>query len=198
MAVIVKDLNKLVLDNSVKSDKIIIISGFATPNVIEEIAKTGREVVFYYGMYRKRGLTILTLEKLKALDATYPNLTVNIVNDYHVHTKCYLFFNSKKIINSLVGSANCSVDGLFSGENSELLVELNKDELKNDSYLKKLCNYADEIEKASVHCTSSDVITSPFVRKKHTIRRIRFQSLQIHMSLICHFIILKKQSLVKW
>ena len=43
MAVNVKDLNKLVLDNAIKSDKIIIISGFATPNVVEEIAKTGKE-----------------------------------------------------------------------------------------------------------------------------------------------------------
>lgn len=174
MAVNVKDLNKLVLDNAIKSDKIIIISGFATPNVVEEIAKTGKETIFYYGMYRKRGLTTLTLDKLKNLDATYPNLTVNIVNDYHVHTKCYLFFNSGNIINSLVGSANCSIDGLYSGENSEMLVELNEDELKNTSYLHKLSDYAEEIDKAAVHCTDPAVIISSFVGKKSRSKKDTF------------------------
>lgn len=168
MAVNTKNLFKIVINNSLKSDKIIIISGFATPNIIEEIAKTGKEVLFYYGMYRKRGLTALTFEKLKKLDNSYPNLSVYIVNDYHVHTKCYLFFNSGKIINSLVGSANCSFDGLLSGTNSEMLVELNNNELNNSNYLKELVEYSNEIAKASLHCTDpSLIITTSTVTKVH-------------------------------
>lgn len=166
MAVNVKDLNKLVLDNANRCDKVIIISGFATPNVVEDIAKTGKEILFYYGMYRKRGLTSLTLEKLKNLDAKYTNLTVKVVNDYHVHTKCYLFFASGIIINSLVGSANCSIDGLYSGENSEMLVELNEEELKNKNYLDSLFEYAKEIDTASVHCTDPAVIVSSSTSKR--------------------------------
>lgn len=169
MAVNTKDLYTLVISNSMKSDKIIIISGFATPNVIEEIARTGKEVLFYYGMYKKGGLTPLTLKKLKNLDYIYPNLTINIVNDYHVHTKCYLFFNSGNLINSLVGSANCSVDGLCGCDNSEMLIELNSNELKSSNYLDELTTYADEISKASVHCTDpSIVISTPVVKKSHS------------------------------
>ena len=43
MAVNVIDLKKHVLANAKTSDKIIIISGFATPDTIEDIAKLGKE-----------------------------------------------------------------------------------------------------------------------------------------------------------
>ena len=158
MAVCVKDLKKLVMDNAITSDKIIIISGFATPDTVEEIAKLNVETVFYYGMYRKRGLTKLTYDKLTDLDSRYSNLAVKIVSDYHVHTKCYLFLKSGKVKNALVGSANCSIDGLSSDENSEMLVELNTTSLVDDSYLKRLLTYGDDVEKASVPCGDPSIV----------------------------------------
>lgn len=158
MAVLVKDLKQCVLYNSVKSDKLIIISGYTTPDVIEEIANLGIDMTFYYGMYRRGGMTPLLHRKLNSLNAKYSNLTIKIVNDYHVHTKCYIFFKKGKVINALVGSANCSIDGLSSGENSEMLVELNKTELKNNSYLVRIEDYANSVDRASVHCGDPVII----------------------------------------
>ena len=158
MAVLVKNLMTSIIENTKNSDKVIIISGFTTPDVIDSIAKLGTKITFYYGMYCMDGITSLTHDKLKEIDSKYGNLDINIVNDYHVHTKCYLFFKTGKLKNALVGSANCSRNGLASDENSEMLVELNEDELKNDGYLKRLIEYADAIEKASVHCDDAAIV----------------------------------------
>lgn len=166
MAVCVNNLKKLVLDNAALSDEIIIVSGFATPDTVEEIAKLNIKTVFYYGMYRKRGLTKLTYDKLTDLDRKYSNLIVKIVSDYHVHTKCYLFLKSSAVVNALVGSANCSIDGLSSNENSEMLVELNGIELKNDAYLKRLKKYAYDIDKASVKCGDPSIVITAASGKK--------------------------------
>ena len=166
MAVCVDELKKLVLDNASTSNRIIIISGYATPDTVEEIAKLNIETVFYYGMYRRRGLTSLTLKKLCDLDMAYQNLTVNIVYDYHVHTKCYLFYDHTKVVNALIGSANCSIDGLSSGVNSEMLVELNSLELKNDNYLKRLALYAVNIERASVKCNDPSIVMTVSTKKE--------------------------------
>ena len=73
-----------------------------------------------------------------------------------------------------MGSANCSIDGLYSGENSEMLVELNEDELKSTSYLRKLSDYADEIVKATVHCTDPAVIISSLASKKSRNKKNSF------------------------
>lgn len=161
MSVNVTNLKQIVLNNSQASDHITIISGFATPNTIEEIAQLNIPTTFYYGMYRRHGLTALTYRKLQAIDRVYPNLTIKIVYDYHVHTKCYLFYNSTKITNALVGSANCSIDGLTSTDNSEMLVDLNLSELQNANYLQALDNYAKEIDSASLPCGDPLIVVNP-------------------------------------
>ena len=160
MAVNVDNLKRLVIDNTKASDRIVIISGYATPDMVEEIAKIGVQVSFFYGMYKKRGLTKLTYEKLTDIDARYLNLRVHIVRDYHVHTKCYLFYNNNNLQNALVGSANCSFDGLLSGANSEMLVELNETELRNSAYLRRLTKYQHSIEAASVRCGDPSIIVN--------------------------------------
>ncbi|MSS11290.1 NgoFVII family restriction endonuclease [Clostridium sp. WB02_MRS01] len=158
MAVLVENLMDCVLCNTKNSDEVIIISGFTTPDVIKDIANLGKKITFYYGMYCMDGITPLTHSKLIDLDSKFGNLTINIVNDYHVHTKCYLFFKSGKLQNALVGSANCSKNGLSSDKNCEMLVELNESELKTDGYLIRLIEYSKEIAAASVHCDDSVIV----------------------------------------
>lgn len=46
MAVYKKDLKQLVLDNADKCSRIVIISGFATPDTIEEIARKKLRFLF--------------------------------------------------------------------------------------------------------------------------------------------------------
>ena len=51
MAILVKNLKKKVLENAKESDQIIIITGYFSPDMIDEIAKMGVPFVYYYGMY---------------------------------------------------------------------------------------------------------------------------------------------------
>ena len=169
MAVCVEKLLDLVKKNAEQSDIIVIISGYTTPDIIEQIAGFEKETHFYYGMYRKSGLTKPTHDKLIELDSKFGNLTVSIVNLYHVHTKCYLFLKDGNIINALVGSANCSKDGLCSNKNSEMLVELNTDVLQQDEYLKSLLEYVEAVKEASVRCDDPDVVVSEH-RKASSMR----------------------------
>lgn len=51
MAVFVDDLKKAVIDNAKASDKIVIISGYLSPDMVDEVATLGIPFEFYYGMY---------------------------------------------------------------------------------------------------------------------------------------------------
>lgn len=46
-----KKFKKKVLENAKESDQIIIITGYFSPDMIDEIAKMGVPFVYYYGMY---------------------------------------------------------------------------------------------------------------------------------------------------
>ncbi|MCE2195451.1 restriction endonuclease PLD domain-containing protein [Streptococcus thermophilus] len=83
-----------------------------------------------------------------------------VVSDYHVHTKCYIFKENGGIKNILVGSANCSINGLRSGKNSELLVDLNKNELINQHYLNDLDLYCSEVTKSSLPIDDGQILVS--------------------------------------
>ncbi len=159
MAVFVDQLKKVVMDNVNLSDQVSIISGFATPDTIDFFAKSGKNVEFIYGMYPVSGITERTLEKLRQIDKSYSALDVRVASDYHVHTKCYLFYSKGKIINALVGSANCSQPGLESDKNCEMLVELNSSELSSNSYLKRLQAYYDEVKLTSLNCQDPSIIS---------------------------------------
>ena len=56
MAILVKNLKKKVLENAKESDQIIIITGYFSPDMIDEIAKMGVPFVYYYGMYGIPGI----------------------------------------------------------------------------------------------------------------------------------------------
>lgn len=158
MAVIVEDLKKEVLKNIKLSDKVDIISGFTTPDTIDEIASTGKNVEFIYGMYPSSGITEKTLEKLREIDKKFTTLDIRVATDYHVHTKCYLFYSNGQVFNALVGSANCSRPGLESEKNCEMLVEMNMAELSSNAYLSRLQTYYTEVYKTSLNCQDSSII----------------------------------------
>lgn len=164
MTIYVEKLEKLILDNAENSDEINIISGYCSPDIIESFAKLGKKLDFFFGMYRKNGLTKNTHTKLINLQNKYDNLNVYIVYDYHVHTKCYIFKQNTKITNILVGSANFSIDGLRSKKNSELLVNLNS--LK---HIEEIKAYHKEVFNASKPCYDPDIIV---FRQDSTLKKI--------------------------
>ena len=156
-----------VKESTSDSDEIIIISGYASASIIDEVAKLGKKTTVVYGMYPRDGVTQLLHDKLCSLNATYPNLTIMIAYYYHVHTKCYLFFNdSEKHI--YFGSANASEPGLNCSEYSEVLVEL-----RDKKYISELVDYSIKIINDSVICSDPRVIPSKSNKKgKGSSRRL--------------------------
>ena len=121
-----KKFKKKVLENAKESDQIIIITGYFSPDMIDEIAKMGVPFVYYYGMYGIDKIAKPVYDKLISINNSNSNLKLKFVHTQRVHTKCYLFYKNTKLENALVGSANCSINGLCSIENAEMLIELNK------------------------------------------------------------------------
>lgn len=94
MAVFVDDLKKAVIDNAKASDKIVIISGYLSPDMVDEVATLGIPFEFYYGMYGVEKIRSTVLDALRTLVAKHPNMKMNFVHTQRVHTKLYLFYNS--------------------------------------------------------------------------------------------------------
>jgi len=155
MSIYVDNLEPRVMANAASSDEIIIISGFFSIDIIENIARKGIPTVFYYGMYLRNGISTSYYNSFKRLEATYPNLKINIPIAYHVHTKCYIFRQSGVTANALVGSANASTSALATTPNSELLTPIvsTTDRLFLDKYVA-------EIDSASVHFDNPIIIPS--------------------------------------
>jgi hypothetical protein len=145
MSIFTDNLESLVVSAASASDEIIIISGFFSIDIIENIAKQGVPTTFYYGMYLRNGISLSNYNSFKRLEATYPNLKIKIPVEYHVHTKCYIFKKSGITFNALVGSANASSSALATTPNSELLTPI--DSVDDKTFLD---SYAAEINNASV------------------------------------------------
>ena len=150
MVVLVNDLLKNVLTNANSSDKIVIITGYFSPDIIDKIAALGKPFEYYYGMYGVDKIRSSVLFALRKITLKYSNLKISFVNTQRVHTKCYLFYDGNSVFNAMVGSANCSMQGLCSTVNAEMLAELNLSVLQKGDYLVKLDEYYKEIQKNSI------------------------------------------------
>lgn len=157
MAVLVDDLLKNVLINANSSDRIVIITGYFSPDIIDKIAALGKPFEYYYGMYGVDKIRPSVLSALRNINAKYSNLEISFVNTQRVHTKCYLFYDSNNMFNAMVGSANCSMQGLCSMANAEMLAELNLSVLQKGDYLVKLNDYYKKIKKNSIDINDPSV-----------------------------------------
>ena len=129
MAVLVDNLLSSLVSSTTNCDQIVIISGYSSPDIVEEIAKLEKPTTFYYGMYGAEGITERQLTSFRTLQTKYANMRIQLVYKHRVHTKAYLILNDDNISHAFVGSANFSSNGLTGVKNSEMLVELNKQEL---------------------------------------------------------------------
>ncbi len=159
MSIFVDNLESLVMTNAASSDEIIIISGYFSIDIIENIAKYGIPTTFYYGMYLRNGISPSYYSAFQRLEATYPNLKINIPIAYHVHTKCYIFKKAGITTSALIGSANASSSALATTTNSELLAPI--DSVSDKEFLN---NYAKEIDTASIHFDNPLII--PYTKTK--------------------------------
>ena len=165
MSTWIEKLKDKLLAYAILSDEIIIISGYYSPNILADVASLGIETTFYYGMYDSDGITPVQHGKLGALETLYSNFKAYIVYNYHVHTKCYIFKKGDLVTRILVGSANASTNGLESGRNSEMLVDvLNPDDQA------AILTFASEVASASVRY--KDPLIVPTVRAKSSSKSI--------------------------
>ena len=172
MAVLVENLMDSLVSSIGSCDEIVVISGYSSPDAIDTIAKLGKPTTFYYGMYGAEGITERQLTSFRSLQTSHTNLNIQLVYKHRVHTKAYLLMSSGQIVHALVGSANFSSNGLLGVKNSEMLVELNAQELAPDSqYLVQLDTYRRDIAAISISCTDPKVITRAKVSPKRSMFR---------------------------
>ena len=164
MAVLVDDLLTSVLTDANSSDKIVIITGYFSPDIIDKVAALGKPFEYYYGMYGVDKIRKKILDVMRNITSQYPNLKIAFVNTQRVHTKCYLYYKNGQVFNAMVGSANCSTNGLCSCANAEMLAELNLGVLQKRDYLDELEDYYKEIQKISIDI--NDPLVKPARNKR--------------------------------
>ena len=103
-----KDLYECVFDKKIDANKLIIITGYIGPAIIEDLNQLPYDIVIYVGMYGNNISKVLhnTLlsQKNKKIEINYTNVLI--------HAKCYIWLKDYRIIKSLIGSANFSMNGL--------------------------------------------------------------------------------------
>lgn len=155
MSVFVDALKTLILDNVKLSDEVIIISGFFSKDLLEDIASLGVKTDFYFGMVYNTVITPKHKAHFDYLEKTYTNFKVFLPALHHVHTKCYIFKKAGLVTKVLVGSANCSSSALDTTPNSEMLVDVN-----DPADIASILSYATTINKNSVHYDDPIVVVS--------------------------------------
>lgn len=142
-----ENLYNKVFDTTIDSDKLVIISGYVGPAVVQDLKKLPYDVELYVGMYGNviSGIlhkSLLKSDKMENVSIFYTNILV--------HAKCYIWFKNNKIVKALIGSANFSTSGLMTPKKEvlgyipeesydEMLVYINL--IKQVSYSVKEYNY---------------------------------------------------------
>ena len=147
MSVNTKEHYDKVIKAANSSDEIIVISGYFTADIIEDMAKTGASITFYYGMFNKNGISSGQYNSFDALEKKYANLKINVVtNISFVHSKLYIFKKNGLVTDILMGSANATLYALKSDDNCELLIDVT-----NTADITDLLTYSATIDSVSVH-----------------------------------------------
>ena len=129
-------LDELVFNrtNYVKCDEIDIISGYVGPDPIQKLAQKGIKSTVVYGMFGSEGIKDALHNTLKEIDSNSESLSI-MYSTIPVHSKCYVWKYKGEIQQSLVGSANFSINGLTTPMR-EMLAETSLDSFPTiDKYL---------------------------------------------------------------
>lgn len=147
MAVSTKKHYDKVINAAKASDEIVIISGYFTSDIIDDMASTGANVTFYYGMFNKNGITSGQYNSFDALEKKHPSLTINVVvNISFVHSKLYIFKKKGIVTDVFMGSANATLFALKSNDDCELLIDVT-----NSKDIIDLLAYSLSIDAVSIH-----------------------------------------------
>lgn len=161
-------INRILLNRTdINSNKLLIISGYATHNMaswhlkkINELKHHIKEIELIVGMTNLDGLTKDIHDGFKQLSETedYPLLQCKyIIEGFPVHSKLYIWLNNNNPTFAFTGSANYTQAG-FSVGRREYMVEC--DPLKAYEYY---CS----IERNSMYCTHSEIEQYICLRRSH-------------------------------
>lgn len=164
-------------------DELIIISGYIGPSPIRRLEELPFKSTVIYGMY---GCDSISL-KLHNTLLDIQNLSKKVSIKYcktPIHSKCYIWRNSKKIVCSLIGSANFSINGLTT-PNRESLADVTRDSFD------PLNKYLDSILSNSIDCNSHDIIFKSTPNKEINKKSNKnIMDINTHNSYICSMTLL--------
>ncbi|MBR3098441.1 MAG: NgoFVII family restriction endonuclease [Clostridia bacterium] len=130
-------------------DEFIVISGYVGPQPVRRIKELPIKSTVVYGMYASDGIHKSLHASLLREEAALDNLTV-LYSTMPVHTKAYMWLRNGKVVHSLIGSANFSMNGLTT-PNKETLAETTADTFR------PLEIYRDLVFGRSIPCINATV-----------------------------------------
>ncbi len=149
---------------TVRSDELIILSGYLGPNPVERLKDLPLNSTVIYGMYGDRGIQKRLHTALITHQLNIPNINI-YYSTVPIHSKCYIWKNKKQIQHALIGSANFSTNGLTTPYR-EILAETTFDTFN------PLDEYINRVMKNSILCTDIQEV-------KDGINTINTPSIQI-------------------
>ena len=151
------------------SDEFIVISGYVGPTPVHRIKEIPLKTTIIYGMYASDGIHKSLYNALIKEEREQFNLKV-LCSTIPVHTKAYIWLYKGKVIYSLIGSANFSLNGLTTPY-KETLAETTADTFKP---LKDYCNYV--IPKC-IPCSEVSVKKAANFEEKMTAQKESFSNI---------------------
>ena len=116
-------------------DEFVVISGYVGPAPVRRVREIPLKTTVVYGMYASDGIHESLKSALVKEEDEIRNLRV-MCSTMPVHSKIYLWLNEGKVVHSLIGSANFSLNGL-TAPYRETLAETTSDSFKPlESYMK--------------------------------------------------------------
>ena len=95
----------------VPCDEFVVISGYVGPAPVHRIKEIPLKTTVVYGMYASDGIHKSLKASLIKEENNLSNLKV-LCSTMPVHTKVYMWLSGGKVVHSLIGSANFSLNGL--------------------------------------------------------------------------------------
>lgn len=138
---------------TVPCDEIFIISGYVGFDPVRRVKQLPHKTTVVYGMYATDGIHKALRETLIKEDEEIDNLTV-LCSTMPVHSKIYMWLNGGRVVHSLIGSANFSLNGLTTPY-KETLAEATVDTFK------PLDAYRDLVRRNCISCADSVVSLTP-------------------------------------
>lgn len=107
------------------TDELIVLSGYLGPSPIKRLEEIPINSRVIYGMYGSEGIQTNLHKSLVEIQKTVDSLNI-FYSKIPVHSKCYAWRKSGKVIHALIGSANFSTNGLTTPYR-EILAETTRD-----------------------------------------------------------------------